>query len=109
MALPTLSGYPFTTFVKNEVTVTTGTTVTLAAPYDWLFILNGSTVAALTIALPASPVDGQICVFSCPVAITSTSFSPAVTGFTNTTALSAGQGIWLGYSVPQGAWYVLSA
>jgi hypothetical protein len=108
MVLPTLDGFSSGVRVKNEYTALTGQTVTLAAPYNHLVLTNSGTIAALTVVLPASPVDGQLAIVSAPTGtITAMTFSPAVVGFTNTSAFSVGTGHELVYSSTQGAWFVM--
>jgi hypothetical protein len=107
MTLPTLDGVSVGTKVKNEYTALTGQTVTIAAPYNWLVLTNSGTIAALTVVLPSNPVDGQNVTVSAPTGtISAMTFSPAVVGFTNTSAFTLGTGHIIAYSVQQGAWFI---
>lgn len=94
--------------VRYEAAPATGTTLSLPPNYNWMFYTNGSTVAAETITLPLLPVDGQFFLVSNVSAITALTFTPAVSGFANGSALTAGQGITLSYSATLPGWFVMA-
>ncbi len=112
MTVTGITGYVAEPFIKLEVAPLTGSTTILQAPYSWLVFTNAGTIAAQTVTLPtlanANLVDGQIIVISNFSIISSFSFTVAVTGWTNTTALPAGNGMWLAYSAPSAVWFVVN-
>lgn len=122
MAVTGFTGFQGQNLSKLEIAPVTGSTTILAAPYDWLVFTNPGTIAAQTVTLPVyvaatstagvnasgTLVDGQTFYISNFAAITSFSFSVAVTGWTNTSALPAGQGLVVAYSVPSAVWFVMN-
>jgi hypothetical protein len=107
MSLPTLDGFNVGNKVKNEYSASTGQTVTLAAPYNWLVLTQTGTLAALTVVLPASPVDAQSITISAPQgAVTAMTFSPAVIGFSNASTWAIGTGHLIAYSAPLASWFL---
>lgn len=101
-----LTGFSAGNRVKLEAAPATGSSTGLASPYNWLVFTNPGTIAAQTVVLPTTGVDGQELFISNYAQITSLTFSPAVTGWTNTSQLNAGQGIWVAYSTNTGVWFV---
>jgi hypothetical protein len=101
-----LTGYINAELVKVEAAPTTGSSVTIQTPYNWLLLTNAATLAALTIVLPSAPVDDQLVSISNPsTPVTALTFSPAVLGFANASALAGSAGINLGYSAALGQWF----
>lgn len=95
-----------------ELAVTSGTTVKLSPPYDFLLITNGSTVAALTIALPDPtsttgpvPADGDMVWISTVSAVTALTVTPTPLSVPTGLAATSGQGFM--YSANQAKWFAL--
>lgn len=103
-----ITGTDIGIMVKNEVTLTTGQTTVLASPYNWLVTTNTGTIAAQTVTLPTAPFDGQFVLVSNLGAITALTFSPAVTGFSQASALAAGNGLWIAWSSNLNVWFVMN-
>lgn len=89
-------------------TVTTGNTVQISSTVPGAFATAGSTLSALTVNLPVTPVDGQTIFFSCNQTITSTTItaigktvSPIYTG----SALGAGSALRYIYISSTSTWY----
>lgn len=110
MALLGVTGYVPEPFIKLEVAPATGSTTTPppGVQYDWVVYTNPGTIAAQTLVLPTSPVDGQIFIVSNFAIITAFTLSPAAVGFTNGASLAAGNGIWLAFSAPSNQWFTMN-
>jgi hypothetical protein len=105
--MATLSGFVNSELIKVEAAPTTGSSLTIQSPYNWLLLTNQATLAALTIVMPTAPVDDQLVSISNPgTAITALTFSPTAIGFANASALASSAGINLGYSAALSAWFV---
>lgn len=106
-----VTGFAISPLVKLEVAPATGSTTDFTntafnLTYNWVVFTNPGTIAAQTVKLPANPVDGQTFLLSNFAAITALTFTPAVTGFTNASAMAAGEGMLIAYSTPSGVWFV---
>lgn len=66
---------------------TTGQTVTAAAGVDRLLIDPAGTLVALTVVLPASPVDGQLFIIATSQIITSLTITGTIIGSLSTLVL----------------------
>lgn len=92
--------------VKNVYTPTTGQTISPAQAHRQYVLLNpAGALLALTIALPASPNDGDIVVIGSSKAITTLTMTVggSIIGTLSTMALG-GFGAWI-YDLASTTWY----
>jgi hypothetical protein len=89
--------------VRMEILPVSGDTLTIRAPYNHLLITKGTTTAALTVVLPASPADGDMVHISSVAAVTALTMSPVVTG--GPSAMVAGVGFSVFWSDLGQVWY----
>jgi hypothetical protein len=84
----------------------TGGTVTVAAGDIWLIVTPASTLATLTIALPAARTEGQIVRVNCTQIITALTVSGQGTAVSGApTTLTAGAFFDMAYSATLNSWY----
>lgn len=85
----------------------TGATVTVTSDVSRVMVVPADDIAALTIALPGSPEDGQeiIIYFVKAVATLTTSGGSAATGFSFSAAATVGQVNLLTYSSTAAKWF----
>jgi hypothetical protein len=89
---------------RLEVAPATGSTTVIPPYVNMIWFTNPGTIAAQTVTLPASPVDGQTFYIANTAAITALTLSPTVLGVPS--GLTAGQGLVLMYSGPSASWFV---
>jgi hypothetical protein len=101
-----MSSYGFDILAKLEIPAATGANTKFGHPFNWAVFTNGSTQAAQTLTMSTPTVDGKILMVSTFSTITALTFSPAVTGWTNGSTLTAGTGLMIGYSLPLAVFFV---
>jgi len=95
--------------IKQISTATSGTVTCTDNKQDLLLIHDGASLAAsLTIALPATPIDGQRVICVSTLGVTALTITSALTIIGTLTALLAG-GFWaLAYESSTNKWYRVS-
>ena len=101
--------YNYSKITRNKQVHTSGATVTVGSATDWLIVKP--TLAALTITLEASPVDGQRVDISFKLAVTSLTVSPntgqTIKDANGITFVDAGESIAYQYDSTDLIWYRL--
>lgn len=88
--------------VTQYAAPTTGQTVTIAAGTEVLQIDPAGTIAALTVALPSAPVNGQRCIICCSQIITVLTITGTIVG--TLTSFAVGGFAQFSYSTTAAKW-----
>ena len=81
-----------------------GASYAIPAGTTWLALVQTGATPAQVLALPASPLDGQILFLSTAGAIRSLAFVPSFPGWANGSALPGNSGLTLGWDAGSNLW-----